>query len=99
MTTLGQYITSLRDEKGWTQRELAKRAGCSHTTINKLEGDAFKQPSLDLIIALSRAFKVPVASFVRAYQGKEPNFKEMVDKESLKHSLNELISTFVDEHF
>jgi len=33
----GKIITQLRDNKGWSQNELATRAGVSHVMIGKYE--------------------------------------------------------------
>ena len=43
----GKIIAQLRDQKGWSQSELANRAGVSHVMIGKYErGDA--TPSLEV---------------------------------------------------
>lgn len=35
---LGERIAGLRDRKGWTQKTLADRAGCSVTYLSEIEG-------------------------------------------------------------
>lgn len=37
--TSGEVITMLRDLKGWTQAELARRSGISPTNLSLLEND------------------------------------------------------------
>ncbi|WP_433825629.1 helix-turn-helix transcriptional regulator [Actinoplanes sp. CA-015351] len=48
-------ITALRAEHGWTQADLAQRAGVSRQTINAIETGKF-DPSLPLAFRLSRLF-------------------------------------------
>ncbi|MFB7292842.1 helix-turn-helix transcriptional regulator [Actinacidiphila glaucinigra] len=48
-------ITDLRGEHGWTQAELARRAGVSRQTINAIETGKF-DPSLPLAFRLARLF-------------------------------------------
>ena len=35
---LGERIARLREQKGWTQKKLADRAGCSVTYLSEIEG-------------------------------------------------------------
>ncbi len=61
--TPGQLISSLLDEKGWTQRVLAIVLGMDETGINKIVAD--KRPvSADLAIALEDVFTVPAQRFL-----------------------------------
>lgn len=48
-------ITGLRGEHGWTQAELAQRAGVSRQTINAIETGKF-DPSLPLAFRLAKLF-------------------------------------------
>lgn len=52
--TLGERIRRLRQEKGWTQRELARRAGLKPAAISKYELGIY-QPSLAVLIAIADA--------------------------------------------
>lgn len=59
-TTANQRLQDRRTAQGLTLRELAHFAGCSHTTIARLEaGDLDVAPALKARIA--RALRVPVA--------------------------------------
>lgn len=49
----------LRAERGWTQAELAERAGVSRQTINAVETEKY-EPSLGLAFVLARLFEVPI---------------------------------------
>ncbi|HEY0001573.1 MAG TPA: helix-turn-helix transcriptional regulator [Actinoplanes sp.] len=48
-------ITDLRADRGWTQADLAQRAGVSRQTINAIETGKF-DPSLPLAFRLARLF-------------------------------------------
>ena len=49
----------MRGERGWTQAELAQRAGVSRQTINSIETGRF-EPSLRLALKLAALFEVQV---------------------------------------
>jgi transcriptional regulator with XRE-family HTH domain len=56
---LSETIRRLRAERLWSQRELAKQAGVSPTTISKIEGDdPAYDPSLGTLAKLARALRV-----------------------------------------
>jgi len=48
-------LAELRTGRGWTQAELATRAGVSRQTINSIETGRF-EPSLTLALKLARLF-------------------------------------------
>lgn len=48
-----------REEKGWSQGELARRLGVSRQTINAVETDKY-DPSLPLALRMARLFDVAV---------------------------------------
>jgi len=52
-------ITSLRAERGWTQADLAIRAGVSRQTINAIETGKF-DPSLPVAFRLARLFDLKI---------------------------------------
>lgn len=49
-------LRTLRAERGWSQGELAERAGVSRQTINAIETERY-EPSLSLAFELSRIFE------------------------------------------
>jgi putative transcriptional regulator len=49
----------LRAERGWTQGELAERAGVSRQTINVIETGKY-DPSLPLAFSLARLFEARI---------------------------------------
>lgn len=54
---LGDRISRLRQQHGWTQRQLAYRAGIGLTVVSNSEYGR-NQPSAASLLALSRAFSV-----------------------------------------
>jgi len=46
--TTGQFLTTFREKKGWSQRYLAKRLGFPHANISLIESDKI-YPSLYLL--------------------------------------------------
>ena len=52
-------ITNLRAERGWTQADLALRAGVSRQTINAIETGKF-DPSLPVAFRLARLFDLKI---------------------------------------
>jgi putative transcriptional regulator len=48
-----------RAERGWTQQDLAERAGVSRQTIHSIESGKY-DPSLPLAFTLSRIFDAPI---------------------------------------
>ncbi len=52
---VSDFFLSLREQKGWTQRQMAKFAGVSHIYIHQLESGEFKKLPLDTIRALVKS--------------------------------------------
>jgi len=52
-------MTELRAERGWTQADLAQRAGVSRQTINAIETGKF-DPSLPLAFRLAKLFDLRI---------------------------------------
>ncbi len=57
---VAERVFKLREERGWTQSELARRAGLSRTTLSHLEGGATRTPSSPTLRRLARAFGISV---------------------------------------
>ena len=56
---MNNRIPSLRAERGWTQADLAIRAGVSRQTINAIEKGKF-DPSLPVAFRLARLFELRI---------------------------------------
>ena len=63
---IGRIIKRLREQRGWTQVELARRAHLSQSYIAKLERPDYKMmPALDAAIRLAAAFGMDIDQLVK----------------------------------
>ena len=59
------HLKALRAERGWTQQELADRAGVSRQTIHSIESGKY-DPSLPLAFVLARLFRATIEDLFEA---------------------------------
>lgn len=52
-------VRALREERSWTQQELADQLGVSRQTVNAIETEKY-DPSLPLALKLAKLFARPV---------------------------------------
>ena len=57
---LENHLKAIREARGWSQGELARRLGVSRQTINAVETDKY-DPSLPLALRMAKLFGVAVA--------------------------------------
>lgn len=57
---LGAVLKTLREQRGWTQAQVAERAAITQGYLAKLENGDQENPSLDIVRRLARALKVPL---------------------------------------
>lgn len=55
-TTVGEYLSSLRHQHGWTLREASEKAGVSHSYLSQVERGKIKQPSPNILHKLAMAY-------------------------------------------
>ena len=72
MTTFGERLASKRREKGWSQRELARHAGVSHTIVADVEKGARHSIGTDAAKKLARALGVSVDYLLGTFEDDEP---------------------------
>lgn len=53
---IGLCIRALREDRGWTVRELAELSGVHWDTIYELEGNPHPNPRLDTLLQIARVF-------------------------------------------
>jgi transcriptional regulator with XRE-family HTH domain len=58
MTPLMVEIKPLRERKGWTQAQLAQRAGVTRATVNRIENGRPRSIDLDVLEKLGKALGV-----------------------------------------
>lgn len=59
---IGLGIKHFREKIGWSQRQLASRAGVAHTTVAGIERGDF-EPSMSTLQKISDALQVPISQF------------------------------------
>jgi len=53
--TLGKRIAARRQDLGWSQNELARRAQVNHPTLYKIEADQRLNPSIRVVVRIAQA--------------------------------------------
>jgi transcriptional regulator with XRE-family HTH domain len=61
---LGRRLRTLREAKGWSQDNLARRVKLTKPYVSMLETGARKQPSLPTLVRLAKALGVPVTELL-----------------------------------
>lgn len=84
MNKLGNYIASLREEKGWSQRELARRADVSFAQIQRIESGETESPGVQILVNISQTLNVPVINLINVFMGKPPETLPRKDDQQLK---------------
>ncbi len=62
---LAQNVKRLRSQRGWTQRELARRSRVSRITISRIENENEPAPRVETLERLAEAFGVSLAELFR----------------------------------
>jgi len=62
--TFVQWVLTELDDRGWSQRELARRAGISAAAVNQILTEQ-RQPTAEFSIAIARALRVPPEAVLR----------------------------------
>ena len=63
---LGEYISSKRKEKGWSQRDLAAASNVSNAEISRLESGKRKEPSPSVLKEIAKALSIPFEDLLQA---------------------------------
>ena len=71
--TLGVVIRQAREVRGLSAVDASRAAGISAAYLSKLENDAVKKPSPQILHALSEALSVPYAELMRLSGYRVPN--------------------------
>ncbi len=65
MSPLAFRVAELRKARGWTQEELAERAGVGRVTIARIESGKNRRVDLDVLERLAAAFDVGAGYLIR----------------------------------
>lgn len=59
MSKVGDFIRDRRLAKGLSKRQLAEKAGISHSEVHRIENGERQNPSVPMLIALADALGIP----------------------------------------
>ena len=92
MVDIKEKITKLKNAKGWSDYELAKRANVNRTTLHNLFNEK-TSPRVDTLISICEAFGVTISEFfnenttnsemdflIISYKSLDDNKKEIIKK-------------------
>lgn len=68
LKAMGERLKALREEKGYSQRELARRSGLTHTTVSAIENGRI-DPSLGTLKRILSACEVRMGEFFQPTKG------------------------------
>jgi len=68
MATFGERLARLREQRGWSQQELAKYAGVPYMTIWRAEANAHRYPRMDIAKRLARALGISLDVLCGLYE-------------------------------
>jgi len=92
MNNIGGRIRNLRKDKGWSQEELAERAGLHFTYIGKIERSEHRV-TIESLEKVTRAFGITLEEFFHLVQP----VKEGVYNETLTRIINHLLNQSIED--
>jgi transcriptional regulator with XRE-family HTH domain len=79
-TTLGTRISQLRQDRGWTQKELAAKAEITQNHVSRIEKDRM-QPRRSTLTGIAHAFGIEVEDLEALVQVPDKNIEERIAKD------------------
>lgn len=70
----GSRLRKRREARGWTQFDLAVKAGCTPSLVSRLESNDRENPQLNSLRGLAVAFEMTLPEFVAFLT--DPEFEE-----------------------
>ena len=61
---LTKKVLALRKKAGWSQQKLAEKAELSYNMITKIEQGAAKQPTIQTVMKIAKAFRISLDELV-----------------------------------
>lgn len=94
MGTLGNRLKSLRQEKGLTQKEVAKLIGTTDVSIGRYEMDA-RVPKADILNSLAKLYDVEIDYLLTGKESKEyESTLNNRDKKDIEKDLKVIMDDF-----
>jgi transcriptional regulator with XRE-family HTH domain len=87
--TLGRRLAECRDRKGWTQKELAQRAGISTAFLSEIENDR-RGIGAEALLDLADALDASLDYLLRGEVQQQPVRKSLVIPPELAEAADEL---------
>lgn len=101
MWIFGDYIERIMLAKGLNVNRLAKLAGLSHVYVGDLiKGESRgkqPRPTIDTILALSKALNIDYNNLILAYRGFDPDKVEPKDIDKASDLVNDILR-LIDKH-
>lgn len=63
-TPLGNYLRSVRENKGWSLREAASKIGLHNSVIGQIETGYIKELSVKSLVFLAKGYNVPLLQLI-----------------------------------
>jgi transcriptional regulator with XRE-family HTH domain len=74
LVQVGPRLRAVRAHRGWTLTAVAERTGISKSTLSRLESGQ-RRPSLELLLPLAQAYRVPLDDLVGAPEVGDPRIR------------------------
>ena len=94
MVTLGSRLKVLRQEKGLTQKEVAKLIGTTDVSIGRYEMDA-RVPKADILNSLAKLYDVEIDYLLTGKEETEQPLNDR-DKKDIEKDLKKIMDDFRD---
>lgn len=92
MVTLGSRLKALRQEKGLTQKEVAKLIGTTDVSIGRYEMDA-RVPKADILNSLAKLYDVEIDFLLTGKEETEQPLNDR-DKKDIEKDLKKIMDDF-----
>ena len=92
MVTLGSRLKALRQEKGLTQKEVAKLIGTTDVSIGRYEMDA-RVPKADILNSLAKLYDVEIDFLLTGKEETETTLNDR-DKKDIEKDLKKIMDDF-----
>ena len=89
--SLQKYVSQLLSGSELSFRDLAKRGGINHSSIQDIANGKTKNPGPEILLGVARAFKIDPTDLLLAASGKNPQESETILKDHVVGTLIEAL--------